>query len=93
MTQLFYRIGDSATNAFTPVSAYIWIMLKEAQEKYDPNIKIGKLTSSLLSIGIILLFFWIIFLWLWMRALLRKGAPAVYWLRQYVRSFFIISYP
>ena len=66
MTQLFYRIGDSATNAFTPVMSYLWIMLKNAQDKYDPNIKIGTLTSVLFPISIILLFFWIIFLGLWL---------------------------
>lgn len=66
MTQLFYRIGDSATNAFTPVMPYLWVMLKTAQDTYDPELKIGTFTSTLLPIGVIMLFTWILFLGLWM---------------------------
>ncbi len=66
MTQLFYRIGDSATNAFTPVMPYLWVMLKTAQDTYDPDLKIGTFTSSLLPIGVIMLIAWILFLGLWM---------------------------
>ncbi len=65
MTQIFYRIGDSATNSFTPFMPYIWVTLKAAQDMYDPDIKLGKLVSSLLPIGLVLLAAWIIFLFLW----------------------------
>ena len=34
-TQLVYRIGDSATNILSPMSAYLFMMLTMAQEKYD----------------------------------------------------------
>lgn len=65
MTQIFYRIGDSATNSFTPFMPYIWVTLKAAQDMYDPDIKLGKLVSSLLPIGLVMLAAWIIFLFFW----------------------------
>ncbi len=66
MTQLFYRIGDSATNCFTPVMPYLWISLKDAQDKYDPNVKVGTFVSNLFLIGMILLVVWILFLIGWL---------------------------
>ncbi|MCR5343795.1 MAG: AbgT family transporter [Butyrivibrio sp.] len=66
MTQLFYRIGDSATNCFTPIMPYLWISLKDAQDKYDPNVKVGTFVSNLFLIGMILLVAWILFLIGWL---------------------------
>ncbi|MBR6966510.1 MAG: AbgT family transporter [Clostridia bacterium] len=66
MTQIFYRIGDSATNAFTPVMPYLWVMLKNAQDMFDPDIRIGTFSSRLLPVGLIMLAAWIAFLGLWM---------------------------
>lgn len=66
MTQLFYRIGDSTTNCFTPVMPYLWVALKASQDMYDPELKLGKLVSNLFPIGIVMLVFWIIFLMIWM---------------------------
>ena len=71
MTQLFYRIGDSVSNCFSPLVSYLWITLKDAQDKYDPNLKIGTLVSNLLLIGLILLVVWILFLIAW----LKLGIP------------------
>ena len=71
MTQLFYRIGDSVSNCFSPLVSYMWITLKDAQDKYDPNLKIGTLVSNLLLIGLILLVVWILFLIAW----LKLGIP------------------
>ena len=65
-TQLIYRLGDSPTNAFTPLSPYLWVQLSVAQTKYDKNIKIGTLAAGLFPIGIILQVAWIIFLAIWM---------------------------
>ena len=66
MTQIFYRIGDSATNAFTPVMPYLWVMLKSAQDMFDPDIRIGTFSSRLLPVGLIMLAAWIAFLGVWM---------------------------
>jgi aminobenzoyl-glutamate transport protein len=65
-TQLIYRLGDSPTNAFTPLSPYLWVQLSVAQTKYDKNIKIGTLAAGLFPIGIILQVAWILFLAIWM---------------------------
>ena len=73
MTQVFYRIGDSATNAFTPVMPYLWVMLKSAQDMFDPDIRIGTFTSRLLPVGLIMLAAWIAFLGLWMLVGLPAG--------------------
>lgn len=66
MTQLFYRIGDSSTNSFTPVMPYLWVALKSAQDMFDPRLKVGTLVSNLFPIGIIMLIIWSIFLVIWM---------------------------
>jgi aminobenzoyl-glutamate transport protein len=64
--QLIYRLGDSPTNAFTPLSPYIWVTLSVAQTKYDKNLKIGTLAAGLFPIAIVLQIAWIIFLAIWM---------------------------
>lgn len=64
-TQLLYRLGDSPTNAITPVSPYIWMVLELAKTKYDPDLKLGTLVSGLLPIAVILEVLWIIFLVVW----------------------------
>lgn len=66
MTQLFYRIGDSTTNCFTPVMPYLWVTLKASQDMFDPKLKIGTFVSNLFPIGMILLVMWVIFLVVWM---------------------------
>ena len=66
MTQIFYRIGDSSTNCFTPFSPYIWVALKTAQDMYDPKLKLGTFVSNLLPVGIVLMAAWIVFLVIWM---------------------------
>ena len=58
LTQLLYRLGDSPTNAVTPMSAYIWMILATAQTKYMKDIKIGTLISNLLPIAVILEVIW-----------------------------------
>lgn len=64
-TQLLYRLGDSPTNAITPVSAYIWMVLEVAKTKYDPDLKIGTLVSGLLPIAVVLEILWIVFMIIW----------------------------
>ena len=64
-TQLLYRIGDSPGNCFTPMSAYIWMVLSVAQTKYMKDLKIGTLISNMIPIAIILQIFWILFMIIW----------------------------
>lgn len=64
-TQLMYRLGDSPTNAVTPMSPYIWMVLSVAQTKYDKNLQIGTLISNLLPIALILQIVWVIFFIIW----------------------------
>lgn len=71
--QLIYRLGDSPTNAFTPLSPYLWVQLSLIQRKYDKNCGIGTLASGLFPIGICLQIAWIIFLGLWMLLKLPIG--------------------
>ena len=65
-TQLLYRIGDSPFNCWTPMSAYIWMILSVAQTKYVPDLKIGTLISNMIPMSIVLQIAWIIFLVIWM---------------------------
>ena len=71
--QLIYRLGDSPTNAFTPLSPYIWVTLGVAQVKYDKDLKIGTFAAGLFPIGIMLQIAWIIFLAIWMLLKLPIG--------------------
>ena len=64
-TQLLYRLGDSPTNAVTPMGPYIWMVLATAQAKYKKDIKIGTLISNLLPIAVILEVIWVIFFIIW----------------------------
>ena len=64
--QLIYRVGDSPTNAFTPLSPYIWVTLGVAQAKYDKDLQIGTMAAGLFPIGSALQIAWIIFLGIWM---------------------------
>ena len=72
-TQLLYRLGDSPTNAITPVSAYIWMVLEIAKTKYDKNLQLGTMVSGLLPIAVILEIAWIIFMIIWYIAGLPIG--------------------
>ena len=70
-TQLLYRLGDSPTNCFTPMSPYIWMVIEVAKTKYDKNLKIGTLVSGLIPIAMVLQVAWIIFMVIWF----ISGAP------------------
>ncbi|MCI9568557.1 MAG: AbgT family transporter [Lachnospiraceae bacterium] len=59
--QLAYRIGDSCTNAMSPMSAYLIMILAIAQEKYDKDAKLGTFLSNLVPSCLIMLACWIIF--------------------------------
>ncbi len=64
-TQLMYRLGDSPSNAFTPMSPYIWMVLSVAQAKYVKDIKIGTLVSNLIPIALVLQVVWVVFFIIW----------------------------
>ncbi|QNO16542.1 AbgT family transporter [Alkalicella caledoniensis] len=63
-TQMAYRIGDSVTNIISPLMPYFAIIIAFA-EKYDHNIGIGTLISTMLPYAIALLIAWILLLVLW----------------------------
>jgi aminobenzoyl-glutamate transport protein len=63
-TQIAYRIGDSITNTITPMLAYFAILLSFAK-KFDKNMGVGTLISSLLPYTIAFGFFWIVLFSIW----------------------------
>ena len=72
-TQLLYRLGDSPTNAITPVSPYIWMVLEIARTKYDKDLELGTMIGGLVPIAIVLEVLWIIFMIIWYIAGLPIG--------------------
>src|SRR5699024_176177 len=64
LTQMLYRIGDSITNPITPMMPYLPLLLSYAQ-KYDNNMKLGSLLSSLMPYTIILGIIWPLFIIAW----------------------------
>ncbi|MBI5973172.1 AbgT family transporter [Staphylococcus caledonicus] len=63
-TQMIYRIGDSVTNPITPMMPYLPLILSYAQ-KYDKNMKLGSLLSSLMPYTIALSIIWTLFIIVW----------------------------
>lgn len=62
--QLIYRIGDSITNAVTPLYIYFPLLLGWIH-KYNKNIGIGTIVSLLIPYAIILFFMWTVLLLIW----------------------------
>ena len=71
--QLLYRLGDSPSNCFTPMSPYIWMILSVAQAKYMKDCKIGTLVANLIPIAFVLQIAWIIFFIAWSKLNLPIG--------------------
>ncbi|WP_210128788.1 AbgT family transporter [Staphylococcus sp. GDX8P102P-2] len=63
-TQMLYRIGDSISNPITPMMPYLPLLLSYAQ-KYDNNMKLGSLLSSLIPYTIVLSIVWPLFMIIW----------------------------
>ncbi|PTE26397.1 aminobenzoyl-glutamate transporter [Staphylococcus equorum] len=61
LTQMLYRIGDSISNPITPMMPYLPLLLSYAQ-KYDNDMKLGSLLSSLMPYTIILSIVWPLFM-------------------------------
>lgn len=74
--QLIYRIGDSTTNAITPIYPYIPIAIGMAK-KYDKDFGMGSLISMMLPYSAAFLITWIIQLIIWVTLNLPIG-PGVY---------------
>lgn len=64
LAQLVYRVADSTTNMITPLLPYFPLIIVYAK-KFDPDISMGKLLSSLLPYSFALIIVWGIFLMLW----------------------------
>jgi aminobenzoyl-glutamate transport protein len=79
LTQVAYRIGDSATNIIAPVIAWIPYILT-IMKKYDKDTGWGTLVSCMLPFSIAFLVGWIILLVIWMITglPLGPGAPVYY---------------
>ena len=63
-TQVAYRIGDSTTNIITPLMSYFAVIVAFAQ-KYDKNIGVGTLISSMLPYSIVFFLGWTALLIIW----------------------------
>ena len=64
LTQMAYRIGDSATNIISPLMSYFALIVAFA-EKYDKDSGIGTLISTMVPYSIVFLIGWSILLMLW----------------------------
>lgn len=64
VAQTVFRIGDSCTNAVTPMSAYFVLALGYMQQ-YRRNAGIGTLASYTLPIALVMLVVWTAFFALW----------------------------
>src|SRR5690625_5442091 len=65
LTQMAYRVADSATNIITPLMTYFAIIIAFAQ-KYDKNMGFGTMISVMLPYSLIFLVTWTIMLVVWM---------------------------
>jgi len=73
LTQLAYRVGDSATNVITPLNPYMIIVLAFAQ-RYAPRAGLGTLVALMLPYTLAFLAAWTTMLVLWMALGLPLGA-------------------
>lgn len=62
--QVAYRIGDSVTNLITPMMSYFGLILAFAN-KYDKNLGIGTIISTMLPYSIFFLISWVALFYVW----------------------------
>jgi aminobenzoyl-glutamate transport protein len=62
--QLMYRVGDSITNAISPIYPYFPLLLGWVH-KYNKNLGIGTIISLLLPYAIVLFVMWVALLFIW----------------------------
>ena len=77
--QVIYRIGDSCTNAITPIYPYIPIALGMAK-KYDKDFGMGSLIALMLPYAMAFLVSWILLLIAWVFLNLPLGPGATVFL-------------
>ncbi len=65
LTQVVYRIGDSATNIISPMMSFFALIIVYFQ-KYDEKAGIGTIISTMLPYSMSFLFVWILLLALWL---------------------------
>lgn len=75
MTQVAYRIGDSATNAITPLNQYLVVVLVFMQQ-YVRKAGIGTLIALMLPYSVAFLIAWTILLVAWIQIGLPIGVDA-----------------
>ena len=75
-TQVAYRIGDSTTNIISPLMSYFAVIIAFAK-KYDEDIGIGTLVSTMLPYSLLFLVFWTILLIGWFILGLPLGPGAM----------------
>lgn len=75
-TQLLYRIGDSPSNAMSPLSPFLFMCLSVINEKYDKNMKLGSFLAPCIPTIVIIQVIWIIFALLWFYLKLPLGPDA-----------------
>ena len=63
-TQMAYRIGDSVTNIITPLMTYFAVIVGFAK-KYDENVGIGTLISTMLPYSVSYFIGWTLLLIIW----------------------------
>lgn len=65
--QLMYRVGDSITNAISPLYVYFPLLIGWVR-KYDKNIGIGTILSLLVPYAVVLFIMWValLFIWFWL---------------------------
>lgn len=78
--QCIYRIGDSTTNAITPIYPYIPIAIGMAK-KYDKDFGMGSLISMMLPYAVAFLVTWIVQLIIWVVLNLPIGPGAYIFLQ------------
>ncbi len=76
LTQVVYRIGDSATNIISPMMSFFALIIVYFQ-KYDEKAGIGTIVSTMLPYSMIFMFAWMILLALWLLSGLPLGPTGV----------------
>ncbi len=62
--QLMYRVGDSITNAISPLYVYFPLLIGWVR-KYDKSIGIGTILSLLVPYAVVLFLMWVVLLFVW----------------------------
>ncbi len=77
--QVIYRLGDSSTNAVTPLVAYFAIMLTTVK-RYDEDAGLGTLFSGLAPYTVGLIIAYALVLIVWITFGLPTGVGGAVWL-------------